>query len=231
MVRVTRSLLSAFLLIGCSGVANDRTGNSAEPTQAPSEVDVPSNAIGQPIRECSIDTLYFSGTAIADREDWYGSHLRAMAEHPLCHRDGALDAATETYRLTWLPSFHHSIVVRVDRRENGYRFEAKQESGAGGYEAGHLARDTAFALSAADAEMFKHLLAAAAFWTLPSIPPPSNDVGGDGAQWVVEGQRGTRYHVVDRWSPHDSADAHYRRLAEWLLAKSGLVPANLVREY
>jgi hypothetical protein len=45
------------------------------------------------------------------------------------------------------------------------------------------------------------------FWTLPSRqqdepnPDGSVTVGLDGAQWVMEGVKDGKYHVVDRWSP------------------------------
>lgn len=177
-------------------------------------------------RPCDAAGTFFGGTAIADREAWYGRHLRAMRETPLC-TDG--DAAREVYRFTWLPSFHAPAVVRVERVPDGYRVEAKLGGGAGGYEAGPLARDTAFVLSAAQAEAFASRLDAAEFWTLPA---EGDMLGLDGAQWVLEGLAGRRYHVVDRWSPgSDGADAHFRALAEWLLASGGLVPASLVKGY
>ena len=40
---------------------------------------------------------------------------------------------------------------------------------------------------------------AAAFWDAPTEDPGKN--GEDGAQWIIEGRRQGRYHVVERWSP------------------------------
>jgi hypothetical protein len=50
----------------------------------------------------------------------------------------------------------------------------------------------------------------------------------DGAQWIMEGYREGRYHVVDRQSPAPSA---YADTGLFLLRRSGLlaeIPANEV---
>ena len=36
------------------------------------------------------------------------------------------------------------------------------------------------------------------FWEIPTI---EKHMGLDGAQWVLEGLRKGRYHIVDRWCP------------------------------
>lgn len=183
---------------------------------------------GAAARQCGSATEYFDGTPLADREGWYGDHLRALGERPLCAGPGA---PAEVYRLTWLPSFHSSVVVRVEREAATYRLTAKTESGAGGYDPGHLARDTSFTLGEPDVTEFERRLAAAHFWTL-STDPPKTAMGLDGSQWVLEGITSGRYHVVDRWSPNvHGPDAQYRELAEWMLARSTLAQAEVVRMY
>ena len=37
------------------------------------------------------------------------------------------------------------------------------------------------------------------FWSLPN--PVNDQKGTDGSQWVIEGVKGGRYQVVDRWTP------------------------------
>jgi hypothetical protein len=86
------------------------------------------DSAGQPARQCPEASGYFTNTAIADRERWYGKHLIAMHEMPLCIRPGS---HTETYRLTWLPSFNHSVVVRVELDSGKYLLHARSETGAG----------------------------------------------------------------------------------------------------
>ena len=41
------------------------------------------------------------------------------------------------------------------------------------------------------------------YWTMPTVE--ENSVGVDGAQWIVEGVRNGKYHLVDRWSPDTGA--------------------------
>jgi len=196
--------------------------------QAPARtllVGVPLQA-GQAARPCGTSARFFASTPLADREGWYGRHLSVLDERPLC------DSAQEVYRLTWVPSFHPTVVVRIERDSVGYLLRAKRESGAGGYEPGRLAVDTSTRLVRSDVDALRRLLGAARFWSLPSKPAPDGTVGSDGAQWVMEGLAAGRYHVVDRWSPRaDGPYARYRQLAEWLLARSGLASRSLVREY
>jgi hypothetical protein len=173
-----------------------------------------------PARACEAAADYFGGTAIADREDQYGFVLERFGERPLCTRPGW---PREVYRLTWLPAWHPVIVVRVERVGTVYRLQAKQSNEASG--------DTVLLLSDAEAHDFVNQLAAARFWSLPTLDPHA-PLGMDGSQWVVEGLVGGRYHVVDRWSPdREYRDGGYRRLGEWLLARSGFVDMNLVRQY
>jgi hypothetical protein len=196
--------------------------------QAPSRaslVGVPLQA-GQASRPCNASAQFFASTPLADHEGWYGKHLRVLGERPLC------GSAAEVYRLTWVPSFHPTIVVRVARDSAGYLLRAKRESGAGGYEPGRLVVDTSIRLVKSDVDALRRLLGAAHFWSLPSKPAPDGTVGTDGAQWVMEGLVAGRYHVVDRWSPRaEGPHARYRQLAEWLLMRSGLASRSLVREY
>ena len=184
---------------------------SSEPPRLATLVEVPADA-GRPARSCRDASEYFASTPLADREYWYGAHLRVLEERPLC---AGADERTEVYRLTWLPSFDPSVVVDIERDSDTYRITAKIESGAGGYQPGHLASDTSYALTDAEVREFARLLSAARYWALPTEPPPNGMMGLDGSQWVLEGVSGGRYHVVDRWSPkREGPDAAYCRLGE-----------------
>ena len=45
------------------------------------------------------------------------------------------------------------------------------------------------------------------FWKLPaSLVEETNVVQLDGAQWILEGVKQGRYHIVDRWSPDRTDD-------------------------
>jgi hypothetical protein len=178
---------------------------------------------GTEARFCE-DADTFFGEELAERERrWYGPHLRALGERPLCVKR---DAAREVYRLTWLPAHDAPAVVRVDRVPNGYRVQARIGGGMGGHHPAPAAREMARLLDEAEARDLSGLLSATGFWSIPTL---ERRIGLDGAQWILEGLVGWRYHVVDRWSP--SLDSPYRHVCEWLLALSGLVDAALVRRY
>ena len=55
------------------------------------------------------------------------------------------------------------------------------------------------------------------FWLMPTENPSTMF---DGAQWIMEGYREGRYHVVDRQSPDPSA---YADAGLYLLRQSGLL--------
>ena len=59
------------------------------------------------------------------------------------------------------------------------------------------------------------------------MPTDFGDMGRDGSQWVLEGVRDNRYHIVDRWSPENS---EYREACTYLLKLSGMDEDRLKRE-
>src|SRR6266480_5039902 len=181
--------------------------------------------ISPTVRPCVGERTFFAGTALANRESWYGKQLRAMDEQAFCSDSSYI---LESYRFTWIPSFHPAVVVRIDLTATGYLLTAKILNGAGGYEPGSLAREVVHTLSDVDRTRFSELLRAAKFWELPTNVPL---LGCDGAQWVLEALTSKGYHVVDRWTPDQQGpDLQFRALGEWMLASSGLAPTTLVKE-
>ena len=57
----------------------------------------------------------------------------------------------------------------------------------------------------------RRVLERAGFWDMASF---EDSAGMDGSQAVLEAVRAGRYHVVDRWSPHDTP---YAKLITFLL--------------
>lgn len=147
--------------------------------------------------------------------EWYSKHLNAMAEPSLsCGRADA----DEVYRFVWLRTFHQPVSVRISRRNNEAALAAVEMSGAGGYEPGAVVQRIGKRLSADDWAAFEAALSRSDYWLLPTRPSP-RQIGFDGAQWIVEAQRGETYHVVDRWTPDDGA---YRDLGLIFLRLAGL---------
>lgn len=166
-----RRLLTMGLCLIASGVATAADTTSTDPTR------------------------FFPG-ASAFEEDWYASQLRALGETPLSITSAP---AGPVIRFTWLRSFHHPVVLRLERAPDGqWQLRTKIASGAGGYDPGHLAHDRTVPIRRDRAESVLTQLTRESFWTAPS---QSATFGADGAQWILEVRDGAEYHYLDRWPP------------------------------
>jgi len=145
------------------------------------------------------------------RNDWYSKHLKAMDEPSL----SSIAEPDETYRFLWLRSFHHPIAIRVWRTGEERNMVFKELDGAGGYEPGKLIVNQTQQIAVKEWDEFISLLQRASYWRLPAEKKES---GCDGAEWILEGKKGERYHLVDRWSPDGGS---YREACLYLLKLSG----------
>jgi hypothetical protein len=141
----------------------------------------------------------------------YAKHLAAMGEAALWR-----DRDATAYRLLWLPSFDHPVCVRIDWTGDGARLHARVLDGKGGYEPGQVAIDKWLALNGTQWSNLVRHLEAASFWEIPT--KLKDDGGSDGDQLIIEGIKGGKYHVVDRWEP----DPAYAALCRYMLDLSGL---------
>jgi hypothetical protein len=144
---------------------------------------------------------------------WYGNHLKAMNEKSLLNTS---DHSAEIYRFLWLRSFDHPIFVRVERRRHHIEIFTKELDGAGGYEPGKSLRTGNYNLTKEEWNKFTTLLESANYWNMPN---ENEDLGHDGAEWILEGVKENRYHIVDRWSPREG---NYREACIYLLKLSGV---------
>ena len=145
--------------------------------------------------------------------EWYTEHLKAMGEQSLLPHP---ESQAESYCFLWLRSFHHPMAVRVWRSDDGQFLNVKQLSGAGGYEPGRLITNQTRQLTNAEWDGFVSLLDRSCYWQLPA---ENDEMGNDGAQWILEGSREGRYHVVDHWTPR-SGD--FRETCLYLLKLANL---------
>jgi hypothetical protein len=138
------------------------------------------------------------------RSDWYSRQLQALKEPSLWELSKSKEEKSESYRFLWLRTFHHPVAIRVDVRADGVaRLVVKMASGAGGFAPGELTRDETVTLEKMQTDRALAIFEKDGFWKLESFD--ESKIGADGSQWILEGVKGGKYHVVDRWSPTDGA--------------------------
>jgi len=124
------------------------------------------------------------------KSQWYSSQLRALEEPSLYSLSKSPSA--ESYRFLWLRTFHHPIAIRLDPNSDGTStLLVKVASGAAGFRPGVLSEQRSQVVSKRVSELH--------FWDSPN--PVNDQRGTDGSQWIIEGVKAGRYHVVDRWMP------------------------------
>lgn len=182
---------------------------------AAAETDQPRSATSA----CSGDQYYFpAGTFPAaypasdvQRRRWYSSYLARLHEPSLSCEKGL----EETYRLTWLHTFAHPVVIRISRQDSQVKVDAFQLSGSGWGDPGPVLYQTHKRLSMMEWELLQARLRDSTFWSLPTS---GNMYGVHGEQWILEGRRNGAYHIVDRWTP---AAGPYRDLGVFIFDLAG----------
>jgi len=152
------------------------------------------------------------------QNQWYARHLQAAGEPSLSRaaRDGR-SAVRETLRFTWLPSFDHPVIIRIETARGRSRLIVRELAGAGGYSPGEIARRVERALTADEDRALSALLTRTQLF---AGPPRDCRMGLDGAQWLFEGVNAGGYHFLDRWSPEDGPA---REVGTFLLGLTGWV--------
>jgi hypothetical protein len=140
----------------------------------------------------SIDVINGIETAIFHL-NWYSEHLSALDEPVLSD-----SLNTKIFRFTWLRSFDHPVVIRIENTGDTISLFWKVSDGEGGYSAGKVFINERKALTVAQWNTINTKINAIGFWDLPTTE--NTILGTDGAQWILEGKRLGKYHVVDRWS-------------------------------
>jgi hypothetical protein len=150
------------------------------------------------------------------RNRWYDKQYSALQERPL----GALSPTAsdhESYRFTWLRTFHHPVVVRIEIDGEQAQVFVKETDGAGGYDPGTLIRNIQFDLTASNLAKLRQALNQSKFWQEPRYEN-SDVVKSDGARWIFDGCKRDGCHVVDRWSPGKKTS--FGRLGKFFLSLS-----------
>jgi len=121
------------------------------------------------------------------------------------------------YRFLLIPSFSPSLVIRLVVNPDGTgTLAAKLRTNIRGKDE-NAPREQIFAVSSGQVNEFFNLLYEANFWSLPTA---KSGYGFDGEEWLLEGKRNDKYHVIDRWS--GSMEATYVRACNYLQELSPL---------
>jgi hypothetical protein len=132
---------------------------------------------------------------------------RFQAAKPLCCFRSEED---EAYRFFWDSSFDGHAVVHVGRQHDKMTLRrdtmmVRWDTWSIDSRAPHN-----LVLPSADWQRLQYALDTADFWSLASH---SDEMGFDGADWLIEGRHGDSYHSVSRWSPtgpiHDLGRAFF----------------------
>ena len=149
------------------------------------------------------DSILFPEILDTFLNSWYSSHLLALKESSLFKDTTAL----ETYRFSWLRTFHHPITIRFEKQKNSYILYWKECDGAGGYDPGKLIVNKQMEVDEKTWLEFKDKINEIDFWNLPTEDYDRH--GKDGAQWILEGKNPEPYHFTDRWTPKENS-AYYQ---------------------
>ena len=148
---------------------------------------------------------------------WYSQHLVSMDEPSLWIITENSDK--EIYRLLWLRTFDSPVVIRLEIDRNSVKLFVKRTNGLGGYNAGSLINDLKYEISRDSLNDFYDLLRNSKYWKLPTNKLV---LGTDGAQWIIEGIKNGKYHLVDRYGGDE-----IRKLGLFLISISKLDYGNI----
>ncbi len=160
-----------------------------------------------------LDESYFPKNKMDEsRAKWYSKQLRKMYE-PILYI--ITNKKIELYRFTRLNN-HHTMTIRVYQLEKKRFLIAKKLSRTGKHRSEEQTHNIRCQLTKKEWQTILEHVKKSSFWSLASRKV---DVGLDGAQWIMEGVKNGKYHVVDRWSPDKGS---YRDFCDYLLTISGV---------
>lgn len=153
---------------------------------------------------------------------WYGGILKRLDEENLNGR--GRDEGTEVYRVMLLPTWGNPIMVRVEKKQDGFLLVSKRADGQAGYDPGKVVESKEVQLSAEDARELRQLISDTKFFEMPT---KDGILGLDGDETVFEGVSNGKYHVITRWcatshEPKKRGLAAFNALCKFLIDKSGL---------
>lgn len=146
---------------------------------------------------------------------WYASELRQLREPSLL--EGKNSRGYSVYRLLLISSFSPSLAIRLVVNPDGTGTLATKLRTNIRREDENSPVEQTLAVSSKQVNDFLSLLYEAGFWSLPTAKYAH---GYDGEEWLLEGKRNDKYHIVDRWS--GAMEATYFRACNYLRELSPL---------
>ncbi|TCM40016.1 hypothetical protein [Novosphingobium sp. ST904] len=148
--------------------------------------------------------------------EWYSDALAAAGEPSLASASLSDRTEQEQFRFTWLPTFHHPVVVRVTFDAEGGRLDAVELSGSGGYEPGKIGRQIHRPLQPDELVKIRQASAETMLFEFRSVE--CGKVGIDGSEWLFEKRDANGYHFGNYWAPEKN---RARRTGELMLRLTG----------
>ena len=130
------------------------------------------------------------------------------------------DCVDEAYSLTWIPTLHEPVLVRVWRSGDDAFMVAKVLDRRGWSNFGKVREAHSRPLTDFEWHDFTNLLNRNSYWELPST---AHEIfPQDGATWIIDGLRSKQFHWVGRRVP----DEDYAEICKHLIRLSGLETAH-----
>ena len=174
------------------------------------------NSISPPIGDC-VPRYDENVLAKSVRENDDPQLFRAFQELPLYAMPECVD---EAYSLTWIPSFHAPVLVRVWRSGDRAFMVAKGLDTRGWSRFGKVNEYNSRALTKFEWRDFTDLLNRKSYWELSSTVDEMSPQ--DGAGWLIDGLRSKQFHWVRRRIPNED----YAEICKHLIRLSGLETAH-----
>ena len=143
--------------------------------------------------------------------------FRAFQEVPL---NAMPDCVDEAYSLTFLPSFHPPVLVRVWRVGDQYFLLAKRLDHRSGQPFGSVEESNARPLTRTEWRELTDRFSSANYWELPETT--NEPLSEDGATWILDGWNFRNYHRVVRRIPYGD----YAEISKRFIQLSGLDTAH-----
>ncbi len=123
---------------------------------------------------------------------WFSKQLTALNE-PKLYKNYDF----ESYRFTWLRTFHNPISIRLEKRNNDYLLFVKRANGAGGYNPGQVVQNDTIQITESQWNEVMSKIYNINFWGIPTVEK-SDMIVMDGAMWIFEARKENNYNMVYR---------------------------------